>query len=74
MYGQDSITVVCPSETHWTSHDRTCKAFYKGYKQSLDALAICYNKPKVSEALDLFILAVTPKIIATVLMLLEVFI
>ena len=31
MYGQDPI------------NDRACKAFYKGYKQFLDALANCYN-------------------------------
>ena len=43
MYGQDPITAMCPSETCWTSHDRACKAFYKGYKQFLDALANCYN-------------------------------
>ena len=52
---------------------RACKAFYKGYKQFLDAFAVCYNKRKESEALGLFILAATPEIIATVLMLLEVF-
>ena len=46
--------------------------FYKGYKQCLDALAVCYNKHKASEALGLFIFAVTPEIITTVLMLLEV--
>ena len=72
MYGQDPVTAVCPSETRWTSHERACKAFYKGYKQFLDALAVCYNERKESEALGLFILAVTPEIIATVLMLLEV--
>ena len=73
MYGQDPVTAVCPSETCWTSHERACKAFHKGYKQFLDALAVCYNEHKESEALGLFILAVTPEIIATVLMLLEVF-
>ena len=73
MYGQDPVTAVCPSETRWTSHERACKAFYKGYKQFLDALAVCYIERKESEALGLFILAVTTEIIATVLMLLEVF-
>ena len=73
MYGQDPVTAVCPSETHWILHERACKAFYKGYKQFLDALAVCYNERKESEALGLFILAVTPEIIATVLLLLEVF-
>ena len=73
MYGQDPGTAVCPSEMRWTSHERACKAFYRGYKQFLDALAVCYNKRKESEALGLFILAITPEIIATVLMLVEVF-
>ena len=70
MYGQDTITSVCPSETRWTSHDRACKAFYKGCKQFFDALAICYNKREECEALGLFILAA---IIATLLMLLNMF-
>ena len=39
------------SETSWTSHDRACKAFHKGYKQVLDALAICSNRHKESEDL-----------------------
>ena len=73
MYGQDPVTAMCPRETRWTSHERACKAIYKGYKQFLDALAVCYNERKESEVLGLFILAVTPEIIATVLMLLEVF-
>ena len=73
MYGQDPITAVCSSETHWTSHDRACKAFYKVYKQFLVALAICCNESKESEALSLSILTLTPKILATVLMLLQVF-
>ena len=54
-------------------HERARKVFCKVYKQFLDALAVCYNELKESEALGLFILAVTPEIIATVLMLLEVF-
>ena len=33
MYGQDPVTAVCPSEMCWTSHERACKVFYKGYKQ-----------------------------------------
>ena len=66
-------TAMCSSEMRWASHERACKVFYKGYKQFLDALAVCYNERKESEALGLFILAVTPEIIATVLMLLEVF-
>ena len=66
-------SLLCPTETCWISHDRACKAFYKDYKQFLDALAICYNERKESEALGLFILAITPKVIATVLLLLEVF-
>ena len=57
MYGQDSATAVYPSETRWSSHERACKAFYEGYKQFLDALAVCYNERKESEALGLFILA-----------------
>ena len=73
MYGQDPVTAVCPSETRWTLHGRVCKAFYKGYKQVLDALVVCYNERIQSEAFGLFILAVTPEIIANVLMLLEVF-
>ena len=41
MYGQNPVTTVCSSETCWTSHERACKAFYKGYKQFLDGLAVC---------------------------------
>ena len=61
MYRQDPVTAVCPSEMRWTSHERACKAFYKGYKQFLDALAVWNNERKESEALGLFILAVTLK-------------
>ena len=69
-YGQEPITSVCPSETRCASHDRDFKAFFKGCKQFLDALAICYDKLKESEALGLFILTV---IIATLLILLDMF-
>ena len=68
MYGQDPITSVYLSETRWTSHDRACKAFYKGCKLFLDAPAICYNKRNESEALCSFILAV---IIANLLIFLD---
>ena len=69
-YGQEPITSACPSETRCASHDRAFKAFYKGCKQFLDALAICYDTLKESEALGLFNLTV---IIATLLMLLDMF-
>ena len=70
MYSQDPITSGDPSETRWTSHGRAWKAFYKGCKQWLYALTLCYNKRKESEALGLFILTV---IIATLLMLMDMF-
>ena len=70
MYGQFLITSVCPCEAQRASYARACQTFYKGCKQFLDALAICYNKRKESEALVLFILTA---IIVTLLMLLNMF-
>ena len=43
IYGEPSIVPVCPSVTRWTTHDRTCKNLYNGYKQFLSALVVCLN-------------------------------
>ena len=47
--------------------------FYNSYQCFLQALATSYTESKESEALGLFIQATSPEIIATLLMLLDLF-
>ena len=74
IYGDlGTIVPVCPSTTRWTAHERACLAVYKSYQHFLQALATCYNERKEGEALGLFIQATSSEMIATILMLLDVF-
>ena len=75
IYGNiSSVVPVCPSTTHWIAHDRACMVVFKNFQAILQALSTCYNeKRKEAEALGLFIQAVSPCNISTILMLLEVF-
>ena len=74
IYGNiSSVVPVCPSTTRWTAHDRACMVVFKNFQAILQALSTCYNERKEAEALGLFIQAVSPCNISTILMLLEVF-
>ena len=74
IYGDlDTIVPVCPSTTRWTAHERACLAVYNSYQHFIQALATCYNERKEGEALGLFIQVTSSEIIATILMLLDVF-
>ena len=73
IYGNiSSVVPVCPSTTRWTAHDRACMVVIKNLQATLQALSTCYNERKEAEALGLFIQAVSPYNISTILMLLEV--
>ena len=67
------VAPVCPSTTRWTAHDRACMVVFKNFQGILQALTTCYNERKEAEALGLFIQAVSPCNISTILMLLKVF-
>ena len=74
IYGNiSSVVLVWPSTTHWTAHDRACMVVFKNFQAILQALSTCYSEKKEAEALGLFIQAVSPYNISTILMLLEVF-
>ena len=73
IYGEPSIVPVCPCVTRWTTHDRTCKNLYNGYKQFLSALAVCLNERQEPEALGLFTEIKGEEFTATILMLRNIF-
>ena len=73
IYGESLVIPVCPSVTRWTAHDRACKSLYDGYKQFLNALGVCVNERKESEAVGIFSEITDCEFIATILMLRDVF-
>ena len=72
IYGDDVMKLVCPSVTRWTAHERTCLTFFKSFSYILNALIVSYRERKESEALGL-IIHTSSQMIATILMLLEIF-
>ena len=74
IYGNiSSVIPVCPSTTRWTAHDRACMVVFKNFQAILQALSTFYNERREAEVLGLFIQAVSPCNISTILMLLEAF-
>ena len=73
MYDEHAITPVCPSVTRWTAHDRACKSLCDGFQQNLAALSVCVNERKEPDALGVFNEITSPRFMATILMLRDVF-
>ena len=73
IYEENVVTPIAPSVTRWTAHKRACKSIIKGFRQFVSSLVVCYNERKEPEALGLLLLLYKPTILATILMLLEVF-
>ena len=75
LYGDvGKIVAVCPSTTRWTAHERSCSTFINRYGNFVTALCTLYNeRVEQPECIGIIILATNGEIIATVLMLLEVF-
>ena len=73
IYGDDVMKPVCPSVTRWTAHERACLAFFKSFSHILNTLIVSYREREESEALGLIIHASSSQMIATILMLLEIF-
>ena len=73
IYGEKVVVPVCPSVTRWTAHERACLSVVRGYRQFVSSLVVCYNERREPEALGLLMQLCKPDIVATILMLLEVF-
>ena len=73
MYGDSPTFPICPSVTQWQVHKLACETFHLHFANFLDALSTSYAERKEAEALGLFIQGSSCQIIATKLMLLDVF-
>ena len=68
------MTPICPSVTRWTAHDRSYQNFSAGFKHIVSALATCVKERKEPDALGIFVEITSPKFLATILMLHDVFV
>ena len=70
MYGNSTTFPLCPSVTRWQCYSMTLQLHFENF---LDALSTSQAKQKEAEALGLFIQGPSCQIIATNLMLLDIF-
>ena len=73
LYDENVVVPVAPCVTRWTANERACKSVIKDYCQFISLLTTCYNERQEPEALGLTVHSCKPMIVATILMLIEVF-
>ena len=73
MYDKKQVTPICSSVTKWTTHDQAYKNICNGFKQIVSALATCVNERKEPDALGIFVEITSPKFLATILILRDIF-
>ena len=73
MYGNSPTFPLCPSVTRWQAHEHAIETLQLHFQNFLDALSTSQAKQKEAEALGLFIQDPSCQIIATNLMLLDIF-
>ena len=73
MYDKKQVTPICSSVTKWTTHDQAYKNICNGFTQIVSALATCVNERKEPDALGIFVEITSPKFLATILILRDIF-
>ena len=59
--------------TRWMAHDLACRNLCDGFKQIVSTLTTCVSKRKEPDALGIFLKIASPRFLATILMLHDVF-
>ena len=73
IYDENAVIPVATGVTRGTAHKRACKSVIKGYQKFVSSLKTCYNECRQPEGLGWLLELCRLVIVATILMLLDVF-